>query len=86
MFISFCTCRCEEWICYTDPYNFGGFIDGLVTFTFAVSGKLMGKLDLGDLDPALQDRSILRLTSTPTLSQAHFYPVNFLLVIDYPWL
>ena len=39
----------------TQTLSFGGFIKGLETFTFAISGKLMGCLDLGELASASQD-------------------------------
>ena len=49
---------------------------------FAISGKLLGSLDLEDLASASQDGSISRLISTPTPSMFSFR--EFFSVIDHP--
>ena len=56
MFLSFHTDVRNEYVTWT--LSFGGFIEGLVSFAFAMSGKLLlliGSLDLGDLASASQD-------------------------------
>ena len=42
----------------TRTLSFGGFIEGLASFVFTISGKLMGCLDLGDLASASQDEDL----------------------------
>ena len=56
MFLSFHTDVRNGYVTHT--LSFGGFIEGLMSFVFTSSGKLMGCLDLGDLASASQDEDL----------------------------
>ena len=67
MFLSFRTDVRNGYV--TQILSFGGFIEGLASFVFAIGGKVMGSLDLGDLASASQDGNTSRLISTLTLHE-----------------
>ena len=80
MFLSFHTDVRNGYVTWT--LSFGGFIEGLANFGFAIGSKLMGSLDLEDLASASQDGSTSRLISTPTLSIFLFH--ELFSVINHP--